>query len=126
MSVDHFSTFVFPFHSVTDSEFLLSLSYDIDSAVYDLNKVLINNDTSNSFHDKTDMSLSDNIYTSNKTLYVTIEELNQLNVATDSLSLLQLNSRSLKKNLNSIKNLLFHFPVKPSIISIAETWIKPS
>ncbi len=118
--------FVFPFHFVTDSEFSqMFLNYDIFSDAYDLKNVLGERDAC-SLDDKDDMLLPDNYHSLNKTLFATIEELNQLNISADSLTLLQINSRSLKCNLNAIKNLLFHMSAKPSIISVSETWLKPS
>src|SRR2546425_4767088 len=92
----------FPFSSLSDSELLyLTLKYDIDDTKYDMNSVLehrtVISDGANEINDE---QLQNNLQQINKTVYVTLEEINKTQTSSDSLSVLQINSRSLKKILN--------------------------
>ena len=127
--MDCMNSFRFPFNEINDSEFRnLMLNYDIRDPIYDMNNVLITREIASHDDDvdSGDNSMLNNLHKLNKTEYITLEELNQLQTTSDSLNLLQINCRSLKKNLSQVKNLLMHFNDKPSIISLSESWIKQS
>ena len=62
----------------------------------------------------------------NNSLYVTLEDLGQLPTNLESLSVLQVNCRSLKKNFDQVKILLSNFSSLPSVIALSETWLSPS
>ena len=79
------------------------------------------------FKNKNDLSndISTDISSDVKnTQYITIQEIPNLNISQNSLSILQINSRSLRKNYDHLVSLLSNFTTMPSIISISETWLK--
>jgi hypothetical protein len=122
--------FVFPYSQLNDVEFKLNLqNVDLSRSIYDLNNVL---QTRNMLLiDKCeddfdiDYELNNTLY-NNDSKYITVEEIPQLCSSQKSLSILQLNCRSLKKNFECLVNLLEHFEQNPSIISLSETWLRDS
>lgn len=52
--------------------------------------------------------------------YYTVDE---VNISKDSLSVLQINCRSLPKNFQSIETLILNLSSKPSVICLSETWL---
>ena len=119
---------IFPFANVSNSEFMsLFANCDSNMEQFDLNSVLSSKHLHSVNDDMTSLSSilinSSNLH---NTVYITTEEINNLHFLPANLSVLQLNCRSIKKNFNSIKHFLLNFNNKPDIISLSETWLKPS
>src|SRR6266516_576267 len=89
----------FPFMSLNDSEFLqLNINQDLNNPNYDLNHVLLSRVMNHDTCDDNDcIPLFDNSDYKQKSIYVTLDEINQLQSFTSTLSILHLNCRSLKK-----------------------------
>ena len=62
----------------------------------------------------------------NQTNYLTLDDLCDPARIQGAFSILQLNCRSLKQNFQSFNHLIHNFKIKPSIISLAETWLNTS
>ena len=120
--------FSFPFHCLNDTEFLQFI-YDVDisNSSLDLQQVLqLRNLNSPIDCDFESDSTADNYQNLNKSKFITMEEISQLKFFPESLSILQINCRSLSTNFEHLKNLLSNFNNKPLLISLSETWLKPS
>ena len=50
--------------------------------------------------------------------------LKQKKIVNDRLSFMQVNTRSLQRNLDGLSNMLLHLGLKFSFIGISETWLK--
>jgi len=128
MACQSTTTFVFPFNCLNDIELkLLYYDFDPNDPMYDLNSLLLTGDTQSPNDDDiiTDPGSIVSLY-DNCSKFITIEELSNLNLSSTSLSVLQINCRSLKKNYDQLVTLLRNFNTNPSIISMSETWLKPS
>ena len=120
--------FDFQFNCLSNTELIQFVNYfDIKSSTYDLNQVLQFRNLPSSLDDDSGLDSGANSYLhENKSKFITTEEISQLQIFPDSLSVLQINCRSLSKNFEQLKNLLNNFNKKPSLISLSERWIKPS
>jgi hypothetical protein len=91
---------VLPFSQLSNLEFLQMFSdVDLGNQKYDLERVLMYNDVYSDSQQESDFGndVGANILVCNKSEYITVEELSLLNISRDSLTLLQVNCRSLKK-----------------------------
>src|SRR5437867_2813444 len=126
MSSSTDSEFILPFDCLNNFEFI-QLFRDIDhsNSVCDLNDLLCNRDMNlrddHDLNNDFDTAISCNV---SNTQYITTEEISDLSISQNSLSILQINARSLNKNFDRLVNLLSNFKSAPSIISISETWLK--
>src|SRR2546425_741590 len=101
--------------------------YDLGHPMYNFNNALKTRNLHTNLDDDTcaDCNLLTPVF-DNCTKYVTLEELADINFSSESLTILQLNCRSLKKNFDQLNLLLSNFSTAPQIISLSETWLKPS
>src|SRR3989442_8260042 len=126
MSSSTDSEFILPFDCLNNFEFI-QLFRDIDhsNSVCDLNDLLCNRDMNlrddHDLNNDLDTAISCNV---KNTQYITTEEISDLSISQNSLSILQINARSLNKNFDRLVNLLSNFKSAPSIISISETWLR--
>src|SRR5437867_5087038 len=119
---------LFPFHCLNDTELRLHIyDFDISDSSHDLQQVLELRNSQSLLDCDSIIDLAVNNFQSvANSKFITTEEIPHLNNFPDSMSILQINCRSLSKNFDHLKNLLCNFQNKPSLISLSETWIKPS
>src|SRR6266516_1517540 len=117
-----------PFHCISNDEFInLVCNYDLSNSDYDLSSILASRNEGLDLEDDPNFNYS--VHASsleNRSKYVTIDEMAQLKFLPNSLTILQINCKSLKKNLGDLKFFLSNLPEPPSVISLSETWLKPS
>jgi len=93
--------FSFPYATISDSEFMSLLVYDeINPLNYDFNNILLNKHSAQTMEDDTLIGLnnpSPNFKILHSTVYATTEDLSNLCLPPDNLSIVQLNCRSIKK-----------------------------
>ena len=92
-----------PFYNLNDNEFV-HFMLDLSNSAHDFRSILqlrnSNTDIANNL--EIDPMLDHSLHINN-TIYITTEELSQLQVCNSSLSVLQINCRSLKKNSLTLK-----------------------
>jgi len=60
----------------------------------------------------------------NQCKYITTDQLNQFAFVENNFTIIQINVRSIKQNFMALTNFINTFNVHPTIISMAETWLK--
>ena len=109
--IDDFYLSELPFCNLSNTEFYSLLSnVNLNNPLYDLNAVLGERDIQSS-HDSNfeEIPEANLLGYENKSQYITTEEISCLSTSHDSLTLLQINCRSLKKNHDQLLNLLNQF-----------------
>src|SRR6266516_7013750 len=99
MSTDNIANFIFPFNTLSDIEFKhLSFNIELNDPIYDLNQVLNSRRTQLIHSEDMESDLSSSISSfDNNSVYVTLEEIPRLQDYKNSISLVQVNCRRLKK-----------------------------
>ena len=120
-------------HIVDDSEYLLvlyNMSFDhnlksVNNIIVDRFKDLVYNPLKDSIGDtRDDGGVNFDCYVNN-TEYYTDDKLNEMSksISDDNLSMLNVNIRSICKNLDSLKDYLHCCNIRFNVIGIAETWL---
>ena len=97
---------IFPFKNLNDAEFLCLVgNVDLSDNVFNLNHLLLERDAWYHAHDDDGIIHSaDIIHYDKNSKYISLDEISQIQMACDSLSLLQINCRSLKKISTTYKD----------------------
>ena len=118
----------FPFYNVTTQIDLFNTLYPKLTA-----SGLLKSSNLPVFNPHTNEDIEDNEcsfdWNNTNSQYITTDELNELNYAnqdTKSISILQINCRSLQKHFNDLKLLLSNANICPSVIAVSETWLSTS
>jgi hypothetical protein len=97
--------------------------------VIDLNNLISLSQESDFFldSDSSDMPFTQlDIIPHNNCCYASLEENLQSEKFLSSFSILHINCRSLNKNFDKLQNFLSNLAFQPAIITLSETWLKPS
>ena len=113
--------FVFPFFNVKDDSDLQALIWNEPSNL--LNTLKTDKLQINDLLDENEFSTPIN-WNPDACKYITIDEVDSISKDKNSLTIVQINARSLKKNFEAIKTFISNFNTPPDVIAIAETWLK--
>jgi Reverse transcriptase (RNA-dependent DNA polymerase) len=118
------ATFTFPFYNISNNEFCYLFSPLPTPTLSDyLDTSAISTPTHSDFPD-----LADNInlaqLINSQCSYSSTDDINSWLTSSSTLSILNINARSLNRNIDKIKLLLINFSTTPDIITITESWLQ--